>query len=446
MNASKQSESTLKNPAVDCALAVDGGPKALPERPQRRLFGQQEKAAVMQLFDDAIEQGSHILGYNGEQEEAYCREFAAFQGGGYADGVNSGSNAVFVALRALELEPYSEVITSPVSDPGGVMPVALCNLVPVPADSTADFYNTSAEQIEARITKRTKAILLSHISGHPIDMEPIMALAEAHGLYVIEDCAQAHGTVIKGRDGKARMAGTIGHVAAFSTMFGKHHATGGQGGVVYSTDEQMYWRVRRHADRGKPFGLSLGGGAGAGVGGASAGGANAVAALNCNMDELHACIGRIQLQKLPQMLSVRRHNAGRIAAACESLAGIRLVTDPAWGESAYWHLFFKYEAAAYRVSKEELVKALVAEGLPASPGYGHYPSLMIWAREQNIFGSSGLPWSAVPGTRPAQDYPLPNAHAVDSRHFMMMLNEAWDESAVDAVITALSKVDAAYRS
>ncbi len=440
--ATKTAANASTDPSV---LALDGGEKALPKTPVRRLFGAEEKEAVMQLFDKAIATGSGVMGYNGEQEEAYCAAFTDFMGGGFADGVNSGSNAVFVALRALELEPYSEVITSPVSDPGGVMPVALCNLIPVPADADTEFYNTSAAQIEARITDRTRAILVSHIAGLPIDMEPVMELAKARGLHVIEDCAQAHGALIRCRDGSTRMAGTFGHVAAFSTMFGKHHATGGQGGVVYSTDEGMYWRIRRHADRGKPFGLSLQGGAGAGVGGASAGGANAVAALNCNMDELHACIGRVQLQKLPQMLAIRRRNASRIATACEGLAGVRLVTDPAWGENIYWHLFYTFDAAAYRVSKEDYVKALAAEGLLAGPSYGHYPSRMIWAREQNVFGTSRLPWSAVPGTRPAEDYPLPNAEAVDERHFMMMVNEAWDESAVEAIIAALNKVDRAYR-
>jgi len=274
---------------IDTKLAVDGGkPIRTTPLPARRLFGLEEKEAACNLFDKAIEEGSHILGYNGSQETAYCQEFADFLGGGFADGVNSGTNAVFVALRALEIEPFSEVIVPPVSDPGGVMPVALCNLIPVPTDAAPGFFNTSVEEIEKRLTERTRAILIAHVSGLPVDMEPVMELAKKHNLSVIEDCAQAHGTVCRGR-----MAGTFGHIAAFSTMFGKQHASAGQGGIVFTRDEDLYWRVRRHADRGKPFGVSLGGGAGAGVGGAAGGGANAVAALNFNMDELHACIGRV---------------------------------------------------------------------------------------------------------------------------------------------------------
>jgi len=442
----------LPNPTETQALAINGGPKIRnTENVIRRLFGPEEKEAVMVLMDAAMDDGSHLMGYNGVQEEAYCREFAEFMGGGYADGVNSGTNAVFVALRALELEPFSEVITSPVSDAGGVMPVALCNLIPVPADSTDEFYNTSAEQIAERITPRTRAILVSHISGRPIDMEPVMSLAEKHGLFVIEDCAQAHGTEIFGAgdgDGKCspKKAGTFGHLAAFSTMFGKHHATGGQGGVVFSTSEELYWRVRRHADRGKPFGIGLGGGAGAGVGGASGAGANAVAALNHNMDELAACIGRAQLRKLPGMLAHRRTIAKQVGEGCRDLAGVQLVTDPMWGRSAYWHLFFRFAAEAYHVPKQNFVEAVRAEGIGAVPGYGYYPCRMIWARNKAIFGTSGLPWAAVPGTPNPEDYQTPNAEAVDAAHFYVPLNEAWTHRDADDLVAILRKVDAAYRA
>jgi len=440
-------------------LALHGGPKTFEAPPPpRRLFGVEEKEAVMQLFDRAIEEGSHILGYNGVEEESYCREFAEFMGGGFADGVNSGTNAVFVALRALELEPFSEVITPPVSDPGGVMPVALCNLIPVPADSVPGQYNTGAEQIEARITPRTRAILVAHISGHPVDMEPVMALARRHGLHVIEDCAQAHGATIRCSSlctdckeagatvCRGRKAGTFGDVAAFSTMFGKHHATGGQGGIVFTRNEDIYWRVRRHADRGKPFGISLGAGAGAGVGSASAGGANAVAALNCNMDELHACIGRVQLGKLPGFIAGRRDLAARIQDGCGSLAGVRLEGDPPHGKSCYWFLLLRFDADAYRVNKAQFVEALTAEGIPCLAGYRHYPSRMIWSQRQQVFGTSGLPWRGGPAEfQNAAEYPLPNAEAVDAVHFLIFSTEEWSSVDADLTVAALQKVDAAYR-
>ena len=116
-------------------LAIDGGtPVRSFPFPSRRLFGAEEKQAMVDLFDEAAEKGDHILGYAGAQEEAYCAEFSSLLGGGFADGVNSGTSAVFVALRALELPAFSEVIVPAISDAGGVMPVVFCNCIPVPAD------------------------------------------------------------------------------------------------------------------------------------------------------------------------------------------------------------------------------------------------------------------------------------------------------------------------
>ncbi|MCF7838319.1 MAG: DegT/DnrJ/EryC1/StrS family aminotransferase [Candidatus Marinimicrobia bacterium] len=404
--------------------------------PGRHLFGVEEREAVLRLLDEAIEKGSHILGYNGPEEEAYCQEFAAFLGGGYADGVNSGTNAVYVALRALELEPYGEVIVPPISDPGGIMPVPLCNLIPVPADSAPGSFNTSAEQIAERLTPRTRAILVAHISGIPVDMDPIMELAAKHNLPVIEDCAQAHGALYKGRK-----VGTLGDIAAFSTMFGKHHATGGQGGVVFTKDERLYWKVRQHADRGKPFGVTLTGGAGAGVGAAASAGGNLLAALNCNMDELHACIGRVQLKKLPEFIRLRRAFAQRVAEGCRALKGIRLVGDPPGCEGVYWFLFFQFDPEMYTVDKAEFVAALTEQGLPFAPSYLFIPTRQPWAVARHVFGdgSAGLPWSAADATHIAP--PLPNAEAADALHFRICIHEGWGAQEADDLIEALERVE-----
>ena len=339
-------------------LAVHGGPKlrTMP-LPRRRLLGQEEKQAVMRLFDQAIADGNQVVGYNGPQEEAYCRAFAEMLGGGYADGVNSGSNALYLAVRALELEPGAEVIVPAITDPGGVMPVPLCNLIPVAADCASGSYNTSAEQIRQRLSSRTRAIIVAHISGIPVDMDPILELARERGLPVIEDCAEAHGAFYKGR-----AVGSLGDVAAFSTMFGKHHCTGGQGGVVFTRNEELYWCIRRHADRGKPFGLTLAAGAGAGVGGAASAGGNVVGAINCNMDELHACIGREQLKKLPAIVRRRRELAGQIAEGCRSLKGVRVVGDPPDCQGSYWFLFFHFEAGCYRTDKRGFCAGAVGRG------------------------------------------------------------------------------------
>jgi dTDP-4-amino-4,6-dideoxygalactose transaminase len=233
--------------AVATELAVNGGPKVRTEPfPARGHFGIEEKRAVDALFDAAIETGNAI-GYGGIEEDAYCREFAEILGGGFADAVNSGTTSVYVALRSLDLEPFTEVVVSPITDPGGMMPIVMLNCIPVPADTAPGSFNIGPEQVEAAITPLTSAILVAHIAGEPADIEGIMAVAKRHGIPVVEDCSQSHYAKINGRQ-----VGTFGDVAAFSTMFGKHHCTGGQGGMVFTKSEKIYQRVRWHQTEANP--------------------------------------------------------------------------------------------------------------------------------------------------------------------------------------------------
>ena len=409
-------------------LAINGGPPVRTDPlPPRRLFGEEEKQAVLELFDAAIAHGHELLGYNGPQEEAYCREFAEFLGGGFADGVNSGTNALYVALRALGIEPFTEVVVPAVTDPGAVMPVALSACIPVPADCAPESYNVGAEQIEARITERTSAIIVAHIAGFPADMDPIMELADSRGIPVIEDCAQAHGATYGGRP-----VGSIGDVAFFSLMFGKHHASGGQGGMIFTRNEDLYWRIRRCADRGKPFGMESPEG-------------NVIAALNCNMDELHATTGRTQLRKLPAVIEKRRSIAAAIAKGCRSLRTVRLARGIPQSEAVYWFLPFEVDLEQLSADKAAFVEALNAEGIPAAPSYLVIPTRMPWCRDRLVFGSSGLPWGWPPHqTDTDNEFDLLNIETTDARHIHLDFHENWTQQEVADVLAALAKVEAAY--
>ena len=138
-------------------LAIDGGSKVRQTPfPARGLIGAEERSAALALFDQAIASGN-AFGYGGPGEQQYDKDFAAYLGGGFADAVNSGSNALYCALGALQIDALSEVIVPPITDPGGVMPVALLGLVPVVADADPRSYNTSAEQLAPLITERTRA-------------------------------------------------------------------------------------------------------------------------------------------------------------------------------------------------------------------------------------------------------------------------------------------------
>lgn len=410
-------------------LAIEGGKPAV-WRPvnTRHATGEEEKAAVMRLFDAAIESGNNV-GYNGPEEEALGREFAEFLGGGYADGVNGGSNAVFTALRALNPEPYSEVIVGAVTDPGGMMPVVMCNCIPVPADTAPGSYNTSAEEVEKRITPLTSAIIVPHIGGEPADIEGICALAAKHGIPVIEDCAQSHAAKLNGR-----YVGTFGAVSAFSTMYGKHFHTGGQGGLVFTKDEDMYWRIRRASDRGKPFGLP-------------AGSTNCIAGLNCNMSEFGAAIGRVQLKKLPGFAAGRRAVAAKLAAGFAEIPSVGIPGLLPGAECVYWFWRLAFDPKGMSCTKDEYTAALAAEGVPLNPSYrAALPSTQDWFVNHHAFGTSGLPWSSPEykgdGSRV---YGIPNALQAMEVHYNLSINESWTDEDIGLVLEAYRKVDARYR-
>ena len=296
-----------------------------------------------------------------------------FLGGGYADLVNSGTAALYVALGALELEPAGEVIVPPITDPGGVMPVALLNLVPVVADAWPGSFNAGPDEIEALLTPWTQAIVVAHIAGETAAMDPIMELAQARGLPVIEDCAQAHGAGYKGRP-----AGTIGTIAAFSTMSGKHHATGPQGGVVFTRNEDLYWRAKRFSDRGKPFNLDSG--------------SNSRAGLNLNGNDLAAAIGRVQLAKLPDMIARRCRLAQQIHQGMQVLQTVRPGRQLEDSQAVYWFMRVHLDTSRLQCDKETFARALAAEGIPVNPTYRHIPSEADWFRQRKVFGNSDYPW------------------------------------------------------
>ena len=407
-------------------LAIDGGtPVRSTPFPSRAPIDSRERDAVLELFDDAIGAGEAI-GYQGDAEEAFGVALAEYLGGGFADGVNAGTAGIYVALRSLEIDPPAEVIVSPITDPGGQMPVALTGHVPVVADAASGTYNVGVAEIEDRITPRTKAICVGHIMGEPLPMPAIMELADEHDLAVIEDCAQAIGATIDGRP-----VGTFGDVAVFSTMFGKHVSTGGQGGAVFTPDEELYWRVRRYADRGKPFGTDATG--------------NVAASLNLNMDEISSTIGRVQLERLPDRLAARRKLVAAISGRIADLSGVLVPDVPVHHEPAYWYWRLGCDASALTCTKAEFCAALGAEGLPVTTRYDARPHRDPWFLTQRVFGDTGRPWRDPDYDGPAEpSWDCPNAAAVLDRDFNLAVHERWGDREVEDAVAAFEKVTAAY--
>lgn len=404
-------------------LAISGGPQVRNTPfPTRALIGYEEKDAVMKLFDQAITTGEPII-YNGKEEEAFCSEFSNYMGWGYTDAVNSGTTAVYAALRALHLQPFTEVVVSPITDAGGTMPIPLMNCIPVIADSAPGKYNTNAEQVEKVITPLTSAILVAHIGGEPLDIEAIVALGKKYNIPIVEDCAQALGARMNGQ-----LVGTFGDIATFSTMFSKHISTGGQGGLVFTRSEELYSRVRQVADRGKPYSLPTGT-------------TNQVASLNFNLDEISAAIGREQLKKLQSIVQRRR---AFVADLSERIKNLQVVTIPQQlegAEASYWFFRLEVDIGKITCDKDTFCRAVLAEGIPISPSYRVLPYEMSWYTNKNVFSSSGYPWNASEYKGDLnREFACPHAIATTNVQFNLAIYENWGQQEIEDIVLAFEKV------
>ena len=265
------------------------------------------------------------------------------------------------------------------------------------------------------------------MGGHTADMDPILALAAERGIPVIEDCAQSHGSTYKGR-----MAGSLGTMAAFSTMFGKQHSTGGQGGVVFSRDPLLVAKARQIADRGKPFGIPINKG-------------NLMASLNFNAEEVTMAIGRAQLMKLPQSVQKRRAFAAMVKAGLNGADAVSLIGDPPNSESSYWFLMIRLDRTKLRCDSEDFAVALQKEGIGGvNAGYTVYPTDQTWHRDGVAFGSSGLPWS-LRQEKP-RHYELPNAHQANKSMVRIEVHESLGDKEARDIVAGLAKLSRHFRA
>ena len=220
-------------------LAIEGGPrtKKSPYGTGRR-YGKEE----LKLLAEALE-SNWLFGLHGQKVRKLSETFARLIGVKYCAPVSSGTGAVHVAVGTVDVRPGDEVITSPVTDFGSIVGILYQNAIPIFADLDPHTYNMDPVSIEARITRKTRAILVVHLAGNPADMNAIMKIARKHGLAVIEDCVQAYLASYRGK-----YVGTIGDVGCFSLNNSKHISTG-DGGMVVTRREDLGEKIALFADK-----------------------------------------------------------------------------------------------------------------------------------------------------------------------------------------------------
>ncbi|NBF14760.1 aminotransferase [Pseudomonas sp. Fl4BN2] len=354
--------------------------------------------------------------WTGQETRTFEKEFAAWSGTEYAIALANGTVALDLALKALGIGAGDEVIVTSRTFLASVSSIVNAGAVPVFADVDLDSQNFTAETIRAVLTPRTKALICVHLAGWPCDMDPIMALANEHGLKVIEDCAQAHGAHYKGRP-----VGSIGHVGAWSFCQDKIMTTGGEGGMVTTNDRQLWADMWAYKDHGKSWEAvyerdhapgfrwlheSFG--------------------TNWRMLEVQAVIGRIQLRRMQDWQASRLSNAMRIWDAARQLPALRVPVLPSDDVHAAYkcYVFVRPQDLKAGWSRDRILNEMVSRGVPAFSGSCSEVYL------EKAFDNTG--W------RPEQR--LANAKELGETSMMFLVHPTLTEQEISLTCKVLSEV------
>jgi dTDP-4-amino-4,6-dideoxygalactose transaminase len=338
-----------------------------------RSFGDEELALLREVLT------SGVLGsIRGTVTPAFEAEAETLLEAGTAVACASGSAAVHAAIAALDPEPGDEIVTTGITDMGAIAPILYQGAIPAFADVDPRTGNVTAATVEAALSERTRAVVVTHLFGNPCDTRAIVEVASERGIPVVEDCAQAF--LARGTDGA--LVGTYGTIACYSLQQGKHAATG-EGGLVLTRDADLARNVRLYVNKAWGYGepdpdhRSL--------------------ALNYRITELQSAVGLAQLRKLPAGVAARVAAADALTAV---LRDVPSVTPPVVADGAV-HSYWRY--AVLVDDPTSLAAALAEYGVPAAARYIRKPAFRCGlVTEQKTFGSSRGPF---PLARPeALDY------------------------------------------
>lgn len=354
--------------------------------------------------------------WTGQECREFEKEFAQFAGTDYAVAVANGTVALDLALKALGIGQGDDVIVTSRTFLASASSIVTAGANPVFADVELDSQNISRRSIEAVLTPNTKAIICVHLAGWMCDMDPIMQLAEEKGLYVIEDCAQAHGAMYKGKS-----AGSIGHIGAWSFCQDKIMTTGGEGGMVTTNDEALWKKMWSYKDHGKNFDSvyntqhppgfrwlhdSFG--------------------TNWRMMEMQAVIGRLQLKQMPEWTVQRNTNMEKIYAAFADSPYFTVHRPSEDYVHAAYKCYVQVNTAALPEgwSRDRIMAEINAMGVPCFSGSCSEVYL------EKAFEHT--PW------RPEQR--LHNAQALGESSLMFLVHPTLSEQSMQKTVTAIQTV------
>jgi perosamine synthetase len=401
-------------------LALHGGEKSVKQSAKRPIrWGEPERERLNAMLGQ-----DSLLYWKGPQTTLLLERFRKVCPVKYAMTCSSGTAALHIAVNAAGIGPGDEVITSPITDIGTVIGVIYQQGVPVFADLGASSYNLDVADVERRITSKTKAIIAVHLCGNPCDMDALKTLADKHGLVLIEDAAQAWGAKYRGQP-----IGTIGHITCFSLQDSKH-ITCGDGGVVGSNDERFGPLLQRFGDKGFDR---------------AKGGLFESFATNYRMSEPQAAVAAAQLERLEGIVTKRNRLGNLLTAKMAGLRGVLPHHVHAEDRCNYWFYMFRLKPEAFRCERAEFVKALAAEGVPASAGYIPVP-----LHRNPVFLKHGFfagRWPVRELGLTTMDYTkhqTPEAEAILQTGIKVTVHEAMTEDYIASVAEGIGKVARHY--
>jgi perosamine synthetase len=334
------------------------------------------------LVSDAIRSGT-LTSTKGEYVKGFERRFAEMLGVKHAIACSSGTAAIHCAVAAIDPEPGDEIVTTSITDMGALAPILYQGAIPVFADVDPHTYNVTAETIERAISPRTRAIVVTHLFGNPADMEAIRKLADAHGIPIIEDCAQAFMARYDGRK-----VGTLGSLGAFSLQQGKHITTG-EGGIVVTDDDRLARRAFLFVNKGWGYG--------------DASPDHYFLAPNYRMSELCGAVALAQLEKLGATVVRRRLLAAKLDERLRDLAGIEVPRVDPRAEHVYWKYCIRVDERSIPGGVTALAAALREREIFTAPRYIQKPAFECAViRDQRTFGASSWPFTLA--RKEAVDY------------------------------------------
>lgn len=354
--------------------------------------------------------------WTGQEGAKFEQEFSAWVGTKYAVALTNGTAALEAALVALEIGPGDEVIVTARTFIASVSSIVSVGATPIFADVSLDSQNITPDSISEKLSAKTKAILCVHLAGWPCDMDPILAIAKTWGLSVIEDCAQAHGAIYKGRS-----VGSFGDIGCWSFCQDKIMTTGGEGGMITTNDRDLWSRIWSYKDHGKswdavnnrehPSGFrwlhdSFG--------------------TNFRMTEMQAAIGRIQITRMTEWTEKRTQNSLQIESSCRQFDALRVPEVPCYISHARYkfYVFVIPELLKSGWSRDQIISRINELNVPCYQG--SCPEVYLER--------------AFDGTQFKPDKPLPNAYELGETSLMFLVHPGLAESDINKTCYALEQV------